>query len=921
MNRPAVLESDLLGALAKSGVSDVENSTLTRALYSSDASLYRVTPQVVVHPKNEDDVRATLAVANELAVPITARGAGTSIAGNAVGTGIILNFLRHMNQIIDIDPVAKIARVQPGVIQADLQKAAHPHGLRFGPDPSTSSRCTIGGMIGNNACGPRALGYGRTADNVVDLKALAINSDSWPIERMRTLVNGNLALIRTEFGRFSRQVSGYGFEHLLPENNFNVPKFLVGSEATLAIATEATVNLVPNAQHRVLVLLGYPSMADAGDDVVTFLQLKPTAVEGLDARIVDVYRNSRSGVPELPAGKGWLFIEFVGDEPAELAAKAKRTVEIANTAHTRVVVDQNEQATLWRIREEGAGLAARSFEKPAKSGWEDAAVPPENLGSYLRAFDQLMDEFDLQGAPYGHFGEGCVHVRIDFDPATHKFREFIEAAADLVAAHGGSMSGEHGDGRARSELLPKMYSPAALDLFAHVKKLWDRDNLLNPGVLVDPAPFDANLRGVNLPDLNRSGGMLLPEDHGDFSLAVHRCTGVGKCVASNSAEVMCPSYQATKNEKDSTRGRARVLQEMVDGRLVQKKWNSTEVDEALDLCLSCKGCASDCPTGVDMATYKSEYLYQKYKNRLRPRQHYFLGRLPALARFVGPFSSLANVFLRTPVLRSVIRAIIGIDQRRSLPQFAAKRFSKIARTSKTKTGKRLALWADSFTEYFTTGGGLATIAVLEAAGYEVEFIDQRACCALTMISTGQLDQARSELANTVSVLSPYVEAGVPIVGVEPSCLATLRSDLTQLLDDPNAIAVSKGVFTLAEILSQTPNWQPPDLGGVELIVQPHCHHHSVLGFNADAEILARTGATVTQLSGCCGLAGNFGVEQGHYEVSVAVAEQQLLPAISGNSAAVLVADGFSCRTQIADLADRPAFHLAEILAGVNQDHP
>ena len=900
--------------LRRAGIRDVSDSTLTRAMYSTDASLYRVVPQVVVKPYDHDEVEAVVNLAREFGVGITARGAGTSVAGNAVGEGIVLDFSAHMNAILAIDAEQKTARVQPGVVQAALQDQARGHGLRFGPDPSTYSRCTIGGMIGNNACGPRALGYGRTAENVVELRTASYLA--WPEAELQSLVNANLAVIRTEFGRFSRQVSGYSLEHLLPERSFDVNRFLVGSEATLALVTEATVALVDNPEHTVMVVLGYPSMADAGDDVVSFLHLEPAAIEGLDSRIVDVFMQSRPTSVELPQGAGWLFIEFAGNNEAALRVQAEAAIKHANTTHARLVTEPEEQAFLWRIREEGAGLAALSFDRQAKSGWEDSAVPPEQLGSYLRGLDALMDDFGFHGAPYGHFGEGCVHVRIDFDPAENSFRDFIEAAADLVAAHSGSMSGEHGDGRARSELLPKMYSPGAMELFAQVKKLWDPENIFNPGVLVNPNAFDSQVRGVGLETISLNGPMKFVHDKGDFSSAVHRCTGVGKCLANNNqrGQVMCPSYQATRNEKDSTRGRARVLQEMVDGRLVTKSWDSPELHDALDLCLSCKGCASDCPTGVDMATYKSQWLYERYRNRLRPRSHYILGRLPALARKVHAVVWLVNLSLKTPGLRSLARWFAGVDQRRSLPTFARTRFSKLHRSESHAERPRVALWADSFTEYFDTEAGVATVAVLESAGYSVELVNQRACCGLTWISTGQLDQASRELANTIEVLAPYAQAGIPVIGVEPSCLATLRSDAEQLVDHPMVQAVVASVHTLSELLLKTPGWSAPDLSGMELIVQPHCHHSSILGFEADQKILAQTGAQVTQLAGCCGLAGNFGVEKGHYEVSVAVAEQQLLPAITANPGATIVADGFSCRTQTADLAGKAAQHLAQILA-------
>ncbi|WP_370616237.1 FAD-binding and (Fe-S)-binding domain-containing protein [Mumia sp. Pv 4-285] len=949
---------DVAAALRRAGVRDVDDSTLARALYSTDASLYRVVPEVVVRPRSVDEVLAAVDVARTSGVPLTSRGAGTSIAGNAVGPGIVVDFTRHLNQVLDIDVEARTARVQPGTVHASLQREAFAHGLRYGPDPSTHTRCTIGGMIGNNACGSRALAYGRSADTVAGLDVVTMAgerldlvrpargaapavSGSPTLEALRTLVDAGLGTIRTEFGRFGRQVSGYSMEHLLPENGFDVARFLSGTEGTLAVMLEATVDLVSDPPHRVLLLLGYPTMADAADDVTAILPHGPTACEGLDARIVDVVRAQRgpASVPPLPAGAGWMFVELSGDSLAELEARAAAVSAEVGTRSTRLVTDTVEQAVLWRIREEGAGLAARSLTRPAYAGWEDTAVPPERLGTYLREFEALLRQYDLDGVPYGHFGDGCVHVRIDFpfaqDDGARVFRDFLHDAAVLVAGHGGSLSGEHGDGRARSELLPLMYSPGAIALFGRVKAAFDPDDLLNPGVLVAPAPLDADLRGTGVGRVQDRLALRLLHDDGDFGAAVHRCTGVGKCIADpaltggGAGGVMCPSYQATRNEKDSTRGRARVLQEMVDGRLVGKGWKDPAVHEALDLCLSCKGCARDCPTGIDMATYKAEVLHQTYKGRLRPRNHYALGMLPRWARLSAPVARLANLALRVPGLRHVALWLAGVDSRRSIPAFAtttlrrwSRRTGTAARTAdvgapaRDRAGERpeVLIWADSFTNYFQTAPGQAAVRVLEAAGYRVRLLDESVCCGLTWISTGQLDGARRNVERTVAALHPYVAAGIPVVGLEPSCLTVLRTDAVELSDDPRAAEVARGVFTLAELLTRTEGWEPPDLADVTIVAQPHCHQASMLGWQVDAALLERAGAAVTRVGGCCGLAGNFGVEKGHYDVSVKVAEHQLLPAVrTAPEGAVVLADGFSCRTQLDDLAEVRALHLAELL--------
>jgi Fe-S oxidoreductase len=590
------------------------------------------------------------------------------------------------------------------------------------------------------------------------------------------------------------------------------------------------------------------------------------------------------------------------------------------------VVDAAEAAALWRIREDGAGLAAVSLDRPAHSGWEDAAVPPERLGGYLRDFDALLRDSNLDGVPYGHFGDGCVHVRIDFElrdaGGRGRFRDFLGDAARLVASYGGTLSGEHGDGRARSELLPLMYSAEVLDLFGRVKAVLDPDDVLNPGVLVSPRPADADLRLAG-PLREPARTLRWAHDGGSVVDAVHRCTGVGKCLAAPAGGVMCPSYQATRDEKDSTRGRARVLQEMVNGSLVTDAWRSDEVHEALDLCLSCKGCASDCPTGVDMATYKSEALHQRYRRRLRPRSHYALGRLPRWLRASRPLSRVAGPLLGVGPLERLAKAAAGVDERRGIPLPARRSLRSWAR--RTSYERRAAdlrsydvpdvvVWADTFTDHFTPGNAHAAVQLLERAGLTVGVVGEVACCALTWVSTGQLDAARRILGRTVETLHAYAAADVPVLALEPSCLATLRSDAAELLDDPRVAAVARNTRTLAELLTDLPGWTPPDLTGVEVVVQPHCHHASILGWEADARLLSRTGATVTRVDGCCGLAGNFGVERGHYEVSVAVAETHLLPAVrKAGPEAVLVADGFSCRTQLEDLAGVRSVHLAELL--------
>jgi FAD/FMN-containing dehydrogenase/Fe-S oxidoreductase len=932
---------------------EVDDSSRRRAEYSTDASNYRVVPEVVVFPRDPDDVLAALAVARDAGSPVTARGGGTSVAGNAVGPGVVLDLSRHVRTITEIDPEARTARVEPGVVMSDLQREARRHHLRFGPDPSTQDRATLGGMIGNNACGPHAVAYGRTADNVVALDvvdglgrrftAAAGPGSLAKVPGLEALLTQHLGLVRTELGRFGRQVSGYSLEHLLPEKGTDLAKALVGTEGSLVTVLGATLRLVPIAPMPALVALGYPDMASAADAVPALLACDPLAVEGLDARLVDVVlRHKGAGaVPPLPGGAGWLLVEVGGETPEEAVARARAVVAVAGTSETRVLPAGPEATALWRIRADGAGLAGRTpAGAQAWPGWEDAAVPPERLGAYLRDFDALLAEYGFDGLPYGHFGDGCVHLRIDLPlerrAGVATFRRFLVDSARLVASHGGSLSGEHGDGRARGELLPLMYSPEAIALFERVKDLLDPKDLLNPGVVVRPRPITADLRRPVARPLAARGGFAFAHDGGDLTTAVHRCVGVGKCRADTAAAggFMCPSYRATRDEKDVTRGRARVLQELANGSLV-RGWSSPEVHESLDLCLSCKACSSDCPAGVDMAQYKSEILYRRYRRRLRPVNHYALGWLPRWATVATRAAPLVNAALSIrPVARTVLR-LAGLDPRREMTTFASQTFSAwwAARGEPAAEAARdrapggspgrpqVVLWADSFSESLSPSAARATVRLLEDAGYDVLVPASSACCGLTWISTGQLDGARKRLRQTLVALAPFAANGIPIIGVEPSCTAVLRSDLVDLLpDDPRAPLVAAATLTLAELLTAPEpagpgtRWTPPSLQGVHVIAQPHCHHHSVMGYAADLELLTRTGASVQTLAGCCGLAGNWGMEKGHYETSVAVAENALLPALrEAPTGSVLLADGFSCRTQAEQLARTRGVHLAELL--------
>jgi FAD/FMN-containing dehydrogenase/Fe-S oxidoreductase len=867
----------------------------------------------VVRPRTADAAVAAVGVAADLGVPITSRGAGTSIAGNACGEGVVLDFARHLNAVLDVDPGSRTARVQPGVVPDVLNATARRHGLHFAPDPSTHSRCTIGGMIGNNACGAHSVAWGMTADNVEALDVLLpdgtrfdagpVTTDRLPVHRsLRTLRDDVMAAVRTGFPRIPRRVSGYNLDQLLPENGFHVGRALVGSEGTCVTVLGATVRLVEIPARRALVVLGFEDTYAAADQVVALLSLDVLAVEGVNEDIVSILRQRKPGTPglkALPAGRSWLFVE-TADPDAVVAA-------MPGAVGSVVVADPGQMRELWRIREDGAGLATRMPDgAEAWSGWEDAAVPPERLGAYLRDFDRLLGRHGRRGPTYGHYGDGCLHVRIDFDLNGPGYRKFLEEAADLVVSHGGSLSGEHGDGQARSELLPRMYSPEIMAAFGRFKAIFDPRGLMNPGRIVDPLPLDADLRVVVAPArIPLRTKLALHADDGDLAAATRRCVGVAKCL-NTSGGVMCPSYRVTREEKHSTRGRARLLFDMLNGSVVRGGFRSTEVREALDLCLSCKGCKRDCPVDVDMATYKAEFLHQHYRGRPRPMSHYSMGFLPL-------WLAIAPGLVRALGDRRVVKRLGGIDPRRSMPIVHDRSFRSRFRP-RAGSGDPVVLFVDTFTDHFDPRVGLDAVTVLEHLGFQVSLPRKRVCCGLTWMSTGQLGVARRVLRRTARIMDG---SDTPVVGLEPSCTAFLKADALELADDPAVRRLAARVRTFAQQVAPVMT----SLGEAEAVMQPHCHQYAELGVDADKEVLRTAGVDTRVLdAGCCGLAGNFGFEAGHYDVSVAVAEHALLPAVRATDATVL-ADGFSCRTQLRQLTDRDPVHLATLLATLINSRP
>ncbi|MFD3545309.1 FAD-binding and (Fe-S)-binding domain-containing protein [Streptomyces sp. NPDC058655] len=918
MTSPGELERTLRANLR----GEVDFGAAARALVTMDASNYRRVPLGVASPRDAEDVAAALRVCADAGVPVVPRGGGTSIAGQATGTGVVLDLNRHMDALVSVDPAARTAVVQPGLVLDRLRAAVRPYGLTFGPDPSTRSRCTLGGMIGNNACGAHSVAWGTTADNVAELAVTTYGGVphrlgagwSGAPAGLRELVAGNLAVLRTglygPFGDFPRRISGYGgMDALLPERGTQLARAFCGSEGTLGVVTEAVVRLVELPPAPVLAVLGYADESAAAEAAAGLLPYGPLTVEGMAHDLVGGFAAG------LPRGGAWLFAEMPDEGAARVLLRG------ADAVDALLVADPAAQRALWRIREDAAGTATRlPSGAMAWPGWEDCAVPPARLGAYLRDFRALLAAHGLHGSPYGHFGEGCVHVRIDFDLVTRegvaRFRTFSQELADLVVAHGGSLSGEHGDGQARAELLPRMYGADVIALFGAYKDVWDPAGGMNPGMLVRPSRLDEDLRFAVLPDTA-------------FAREVARCVGVAKCRSADpgGSGVMCPSYRVTGEERHSTRGRARLLHEMLAGEIVTDGWRSTEVAEALDLCLGCKGCLSDCPVGVDMAAYKAEFLHRHWAGRVRPLAHYLLGGLPYWLRLVARLrlAAVVNAAARRLPLPGLTRA-------RPLPPVSRDPFTRWWRTRRapaatgpggggpaataTPSGT-VTLWPDTFTEYLAPETGRAAVRVLEAAGFAVTVPRGPVCCGLTYVSTGRLDRARAVLRRTLDAFDASGGAvGAPVLVLEPSCAAALRTELPALLpEDPRAHRLAAAVRTFAETLEEfAPHWQPPRLDR-PVAGQTHCHQHAVLGDAADRRLRGRAGLAGELSGGCCGLAGNFGFEPGHHDVSVACAEEQLLPSLrEAPEGAAVQADGFSCRTQIAQLGGVRARHLAELLA-------
>ncbi|MBV9603903.1 MAG: FAD-binding protein [Solirubrobacterales bacterium] len=946
--------SSLKRALSQAVSGEVRFDAGTRAMYANDFSIYRAVPIGVVIPRGPEDVIAGVAVCREHGAPVLPRGTGTAPSGQTTNVAVVFDYSKYYNRILELDPAALRARVQPGVICDQLRDAAEEHQLTYGPDPATHEYCTFGGMLGNNSCGTHSLMAGKTSDNVIELDVLLYDGTRMRVgatsddelagiiagggrrgqiyEALKQLRDEVADRVRAEFPDIPRRVSGYNLDQLLPENGFHVARALVGSEGTCVNVLEATVRLVPSPQHRRTLVLGYPDVFQAADHVPALLQTNPIGLEGYDNQLIkNMIAKNRLAAERsvLPDGRAWLYAEFGADDPDEATELARRALEAISDGpqlEARVIIDKAEQVSAWKVRESAVGDSRAPGYMDAEGNWEDAAVHPDKLGAYLRDFQQILDDHNYRCVYYGHFGQGCVHTRMDFDLKTaagvRTFRSFMEKCADLVVSYGGSLAGEYGEGHGRAELLPKMFGPELMAAFNAFKRIWDPDVKMNPNRLIGDVKLDEGLRlGPDYRPPQLTTHFQYPDDEGSFATAIERCFGMAKCRNLGSL-TMCPSFQVTREERHSTRGRSRLLFEMLKGDPVSDGWRDEAVKESLDLCLSCKGCTGDCPVQVDIPTYKAEFLSHYYARRRRPMNHYLLGLMPWWGPVAARAPRLVNALTQAPGIGTQAKRLAGIAPERDLPRFAHQTFRDRAAThtpgSRGDAGaKPVLLWADTFTNLFEPDIGIAALEVLGAAGFAPELSPAGLCCGRPLYDFGMLGTAKRTLRKTLDALSAPIQAGWPVVVLEPSCASVFRDELRKLMPhDEHARRLAAQTVSLDELLErEAPDWSPPPIERRALI-HGHCHRGALSGRGFGQPLLSRSGLDATVLNaGCCGMAGSFGYEAGErYDVSMRIGERVLLPAVrEAEPDALVVADGFSCRTQIAAGTGRRALHTAEVL--------
>ena len=965
--RPQRLTRGLEAELRKNIQGEVRFDAGSRGMYAVDASNYRQVPIGVVIPQSIEDVIQTVAACHQFGAPVLSRGGGTSVAGQCCNVAIVIDWTKYLHNILELNISEKYARVQPGTICDQLRHAAEPYKLTWGPDPATHTHCTFGGMLGNNSCGAHAQMAGKAVENVESMDILLYDgtcmSVGWMNEeelqaaiqiggragnvyaRLKSLRDSYAGLIKRNYPKLPRRVSGYNLDRLLPgdDGRFNIARALVGSESTCVTILDAKVRLVPSRPGRVLVVLGYPEVYQAADHVPDVLEFDPIALEGMDEFLIAGMKKKggafRDHLSMLPDGKGWLMAEFGEETKDQAIERANEFMErLRSHAHPptmKLFTSDEDQENMWQVRESGLGATAFVPGDPVTwEGWEDSAVPPEKVGAYLRALCKLYEKYGYRSAMYGHFGQGCIHCRINFDLQTRrgiqKWRAFMDEATDLVVGFDGSLSGEHGDGQSKAEFLYKMFGRELIEAFREFKSIWDPDWKMNPGKIVEPYRIDQNLRlGANYKPWEPNIHFKFPDDNGSFSHAALRCVGVGKCRRLNGSgeqDTMCPSYMVTLEEKHTTRGRAHLLWEMLHGDVIKEGWRDENVKEALDLCLSCKGCKGDCPVNVDIATYKAEFLSHYWEGRLRPRHAYAFGWINKWARFASAAPGFANLFTQTPGLSAIAKLAAGMPQQRRIPAFAPETFKAWFRKRGPRNQNRakVILWPDTFNNYFKPETAKAAVEVLESAGFQVVVPRKDLCCGRPLYDYGFLKMARSYLDRILTTLAPEIDEGTSVVVLEPSCCSVFRDELNGLMPDvPRAHKMMEQTFTLAEFLEKKADGYTPPKLNRKAIVQGHCHQKAIMRLKEEEKVMDKLGLHYEILpSGCCGMAGSFGYEREKYNVSIKAGERALLPRVrKAGLSTFIVADGFSCKEQIEQQTNRQALHLAEVISIAMKEGP
>ncbi len=948
----------------------------SRVLYSTDASNHQIEPLGVVFPRNEEDLYRVVEIASELGVPIIPRGAGTSIAGQAVGKALVIDCSRYLDQIFDIDPDSATAEVAAGVVLDKLNNAAEPYGLNFGPDPASSSQATFGGMIGNNASGSHSVRYGMTSDHLISAKAILSDGSSATFEPMaikdaharaiRKGLEGEIygqALcireayadaVRSDWPRTWRRASGYSLNYLVgyspskpagwyapeisypPQSGINLAALMCGSEGTLAIIKRARVRLVPTPAYKALVTLSYSSIASACDATMDILESHPSAVEimprGLLQKAKQIPRYARKlgfvdGTPE-----ALLVVEYVGDSLLEV----KAACESLKGNRAAVLLSREVQEDFWQVRKVGLELLMKSAGDVKHIPFvEDVAVPIQHLAEYVQRVDDVLAEHGTKAEWYAHASAGCLHMRPAINLKTEEgvkcMRDIAEEIIDIVSDVGGVQSGEHGDGLSRSEFNSRIFGPKITQAFREIKQAFDPHNLLNPGKVITVSEeetgfgkLDKDLRYGPHYRARSFATCFAYNQEVDFAHAVEMCNGAALCRKDNGW--MCPSFQATRNERDSTRGRANALRAALSGSLPESELTSREMYEVLDLCMECKSCKAECASGVDMARIKAEFLHNYQSVHGVPLRSRFFGEIGLFLHLIQPFAGIVNFFLHRTAFRWLLDKTLGITRYRSLPTISSRSFRRwFAEHTTRAEGDPVLLFVDTFTNAYYPETGIAAVNVLEAAGYKVIVAKGQVCCGRPMISKGLLERARKMAERNLTVLTPFAEQGIPIIGLEPSCLVTLRDEYLEFFpDDWRSAAVAKAARMIDEFMVEPGDDGRRPIDRLQIMTKPsrilvhgHCYMEASSGIGPSLEMLRATGAEVKEIEpGCCGLAGSFGYEREHYELSMKVGEMIVLPAVRKGVAegAEIAASGVSCRAQILEGASILARHPIELLA-------